>query len=83
MLVSHNVSGVQVHEARLVAAMRVHGVGRILTFNAEDFARYTDVEAIERFSHKRNAFSTVAVLSRSYQLWHACQALVLLVRQLD
>jgi len=29
-----------------VAAMRVHGVGKILTFNEKDFARYTDIEAI-------------------------------------
>jgi predicted nucleic acid-binding protein len=33
LLVMSNVSGVQVHDARLVAAMRVHGVGTILTFN--------------------------------------------------
>jgi predicted nucleic acid-binding protein len=46
LLVVSNVSGVQVHDARLVAAMRVHGVGRILTFNEKDFARYTDIEVI-------------------------------------
>jgi len=46
LLVVSNVSGVQVHDARLVAAMRVHGVGRILTFNEKDFARYTDIEAV-------------------------------------
>jgi predicted nucleic acid-binding protein len=46
LLVASNVSGVQVHDARLVAAMRVHDVGKILTFNEKDFARYTDIEAI-------------------------------------
>ena len=46
LLVIHEVSGVQVHDARLVAAMRVHGAARILTFNNRDFARYTDIEAI-------------------------------------
>jgi predicted nucleic acid-binding protein len=46
ILVTHSVSGVQVHDARLVAARRVHGVKRILTFNDKDFARYTDVEAV-------------------------------------
>ena len=45
-LVAHNVSGVQVHDARLVAAMRVHAVKRILTFNDKDFARYPDIEAL-------------------------------------
>jgi predicted nucleic acid-binding protein len=43
LLVSHNVSGVQVHDARLVAAMSVHRVKRILTFNDRDFGRYTDI----------------------------------------
>jgi predicted nucleic acid-binding protein len=46
LLVSHNVSGVHVHDARLVATMRVHGVKRILTFNDRDFARYSDIEAM-------------------------------------
>jgi predicted nucleic acid-binding protein len=46
LLVTHSVSGVQVHDARLVAAMRVHNVNRILTFNDKDFARYTDIQAV-------------------------------------
>jgi predicted nucleic acid-binding protein len=40
------VSGVKVHDARLVAAMNVHGVGRILTFNAQDFSRYREIQVI-------------------------------------
>ena len=46
LLVTHRVSGVQVHDARLVALMRVYGVRSILTFNDRDFARYTDITAI-------------------------------------
>jgi predicted nucleic acid-binding protein len=46
LVVTHNVLGVQVHDARLVAAMRVHGVKRILTFNTKDFIRYSEIEAI-------------------------------------
>jgi hypothetical protein len=38
--VTHGVIGSQVYDARLVAAMTVHGVGRILTFNVADFSRY-------------------------------------------
>jgi predicted nucleic acid-binding protein len=34
------VLGTKVHDARLVAAMNVHGIERILTFNTGDFARY-------------------------------------------
>jgi predicted nucleic acid-binding protein len=46
MLVEYGISGVQVHDARLVASMRVHGVNRILTLNTRDFARFTDVTAV-------------------------------------
>jgi predicted nucleic acid-binding protein len=40
LVVAHDVQGVQVHDAYLVAAMLVHGATRILTFNTGDFARY-------------------------------------------
>jgi predicted nucleic acid-binding protein len=46
LLVDYRVSGVQVHDARLVASMRVHGVRRILTFNTKDFARFDQIEAV-------------------------------------
>src|SRR5438445_13690688 len=46
LIVAHDVSGVQVHDARLAAAMRVHGVERILTSNEQDFARFPRIEAI-------------------------------------
>ena len=36
----YGVSGVQVHDARLVATMLVHDVTHILTFNTQDFIRY-------------------------------------------
>jgi predicted nucleic acid-binding protein len=50
LLVTHGISGVQVHDARLVAAMRIHGVQRILTFNDKDFTRYSNIQAV----HPRN-----------------------------
>ena len=40
LVVRYKVSGVQVHDARLVAAMIVHNVKHILTFNVTDFDRY-------------------------------------------
>jgi predicted nucleic acid-binding protein len=46
LLVSHHVSGVQVHDARLVAAMLVYGVKRILTRNSKDFVRFDEIEAV-------------------------------------
>jgi predicted nucleic acid-binding protein len=45
LLVAHDVCGSQVHDARLAAAMHIHGVKRILTFNTRDFARFADVES--------------------------------------
>ena len=46
LVLTYEVSGAKVHDARLVAAMRVYGVKHILTFNHKDFARYVDVEAV-------------------------------------
>jgi predicted nucleic acid-binding protein len=40
------VQGVQVHDTKLVAAMRVHGLTHILTFNAKDFTRYQEITAV-------------------------------------
>lgn len=40
LVVAFGVRGVQVHDARLVASMLVHGVTQILTLNTGDFARY-------------------------------------------
>ena len=40
LVVAFGVSGVQVHDARLAAAMRVYNVTHILTFNVIDFVRY-------------------------------------------
>ena len=39
----YGVSGVHAHDARLVAAMKVYGIKRILTFDVDDFARYKDI----------------------------------------
>jgi predicted nucleic acid-binding protein len=43
IVVEHAVLGVQVHDARLVAAMRVHRVRHILTLNVTDFSRYSEI----------------------------------------
>ncbi len=46
LVVDYDVSGVQVHDARLVATMLVHDVKHILTFNTQDFTRYMPEEII-------------------------------------
>lgn len=43
LVVAHSVSGVNVHDARLVAAMNIHGISHILTFNEKDFRRYPGI----------------------------------------
>lgn len=47
LIVTHSVSGVKVHDAKIVASMKAHNIQNLLTFNAKDFKRYTDIKAIE------------------------------------
>jgi predicted nucleic acid-binding protein len=47
LLRKHRVSGVQVHDAHLVASMNVYGVTRIITYNSKDFKRLRDIEALD------------------------------------
>ena len=46
IVVQHGVSGVEVHDARLAAAMYVHAVVHILTLNASDFIRFSGLSAV-------------------------------------
>jgi predicted nucleic acid-binding protein len=46
LVVAYEVRGVQVHDARLAAAMLVHGVLRVLTLDESDFARFVGVTAV-------------------------------------
>ena len=46
-MATHNILGVKVHDAWLVAAMKAHRVKRILTFNASDFARFDGIECVD------------------------------------
>jgi len=46
LILDHGVSGVQVHDARLVALMEVHGMTHLLTLNPSDFSRYKHITAL-------------------------------------
>jgi predicted nucleic acid-binding protein len=46
LVVFHRVIGKQAHDARLVAAMRVHQVTHLLTFNTDDFKHYTEITVV-------------------------------------
>lgn len=46
LVVQYGVSGVQVHDARLAAAMLTHGISHILTLNESDFSRFPGIIAV-------------------------------------
>lgn len=46
LVVKHQVLGKQVHDARLVAAMTVHKLTHLLTFNTDDFKRYDKITVV-------------------------------------
>jgi hypothetical protein len=46
LVVVYAVRGVNVHDAKLDAAMLVHGLTHILMFNISDFARYSEITAV-------------------------------------
>ncbi len=47
LVIQHQVSGKPAHDARLVAAMQVHGLTSILTFDRSGFSRYAGVEVVD------------------------------------
>ena len=46
LVTQHQVSGKPAHDARLVAAMQVHGPTAILTLDASGFSRYPGIEVV-------------------------------------
>ena len=46
LLVTHEIKGVQVHDALLAASMYVHGVTQLLTVNVRDFQRFKGLRAV-------------------------------------
>lgn len=46
LAVATQVRGAQAHDARLASIMKVYGIPRILTFNVDDFARFSGIEAV-------------------------------------
>ncbi|MBV9868412.1 MAG: PIN domain-containing protein [Abitibacteriaceae bacterium] len=46
IVTAYTVSGKTAHDARLIAAMKVHGLTHLLTFNGNDFHRYSIGESI-------------------------------------
>ena len=46
LVVDNSVAGVQVHDARIVSMMNVHGITHILKLNGADFSRYTGITSM-------------------------------------
>ena len=46
LLATHQVSGVSLHDARLVAVMLAEGVDALLTLNFHDFRRYQEIHTV-------------------------------------
>ncbi|MEH2389143.1 MAG: PIN domain-containing protein [Nostoc sp.] len=47
LIVKYQVMGKQVHDARLVAAMITHQITHILTFNIDDFKRFSAIVVVD------------------------------------
>lgn len=46
LVVKYSVTGVRVHDAKIVAAMMAHGINELLTFNISDFNRFDGITAV-------------------------------------
>ena len=46
LIAQHQIVGKNAHDAHLVAAMMVHGITHILTFNKQDFQRFTNITVL-------------------------------------
>jgi hypothetical protein len=47
LVIQHSVIGKPTHDARLVAAMNVHKLTHLLTFNIGDFKRFTSITPVD------------------------------------
>lgn len=47
LVIKYQVMGKQVHDARLAAAMIAHNITHLLTFNVEDFKRFSDIVVVD------------------------------------
>ena len=47
LVIKYQVMGKQVHDARLAAAMVTHNITHLLTFNVEDFKRFSDIVVVD------------------------------------
>jgi predicted nucleic acid-binding protein len=59
LVVVHSVKGTKVHDARIVAAMKTHGITHVLTLNGDDFRRFAPLVTVIR-TRRGNLISDIA-----------------------
>jgi predicted nucleic acid-binding protein len=47
LVAAHSITGIQVHDARIAAAMNAYGISQILTFNGNDFKRFSGITVVD------------------------------------
>ena len=47
LVLANSVSGKQIHDTRIVAAMNVHQIEHLLTFNTKDFKRFRHITLVD------------------------------------
>jgi predicted nucleic acid-binding protein len=47
LVADYHITGKNAHDARLVAAMTVHRIDTLLTFNVQDFSRYKGIAVVD------------------------------------
>ncbi len=55
LVTDYQVSGKNAHDAGHVAAMRAHGITRILSLDERDFSRYADIDVVRPHDAIRDA----------------------------
>ena len=64
LVVQQQIKGKNAHDARLVAAMTVHGINRLLSFNFSDFSRLRGTRTNR--PHRKSKSQTVILNSRYF-----------------
>ena len=47
LVTQYEVMGKKAHDARIVAAMKVHNISHLLTFNGDDFKRFQEITVVQ------------------------------------
>jgi predicted nucleic acid-binding protein len=46
-VITNSITGIQVHDARIASAMNAYGISHILTFNGNDFKRFSGITVVD------------------------------------